>query len=245
MIFNKEGFHCAMSRGINMRSIANKGRKYFKKIINALDNRLGTSLYMRALKLEEARYSSNILNAIRRNIDPVLIKWKYKLGIKDKNLLKLHLGCGDRNFEGYVNIDLRKTRATDLVCDIKKLPYPDNSVGLIENYHVIEHLSRHDLPKALKVWYRVLIPGGKLIIECPDFDKAVKEYIEGNKKRIDNIFGLQRFPGDAHHFGYSFERLGKLLKAVGFKDIQQREPQDSHTKDEPCLRLQCIKGDKL
>lgn len=43
-----------MSRGINMRSIANKSRKFFKKIINVLDNRLGTSLYMRALKLEEA-----------------------------------------------------------------------------------------------------------------------------------------------------------------------------------------------
>ena len=87
-------------------------------------------------------------------------------------------------------------------------------------------------------------PGGKLIIECLDFDKSVNEYVEGNEKRIDNIFGLQRFPGDTHQFGYNFKRLEKLLEMVGFKDIQQREPQDSHTEDEPCLRVECVKGDK-
>jgi hypothetical protein len=112
------------------------------------------------------------------------------------------------------------------------------------NYHVIEHLPRHDSPKALKAWYGLLTHEGKLIIECPDFDDAVKDYIEGNEESIDNIFGLQRFPGDAHLFGYNFKRLEKLLEAVGFKDIQKREPQDPHIKDEPCLRVECVKGDK-
>lgn len=216
-------------------------RKFVKKIISALDNRFKTNLYGKAVKLEEAWYNSNLLNAIRRSIDPAAVKWKYKLGIKDKKPLKLHLGCGSRHFEGYVNIDLRKTRATDLVCNIRKLPYPDNSVDLIETYHVIEHLPRHDLPKAFKEWYRLLTYEGKLIIECPDFDEAVKEYIEGSEKRLDNIFGLQRFPGDTHQFGYNFKRLEKLLEALGFKDIQETEPQDPHIKDEPCLRVECVK----
>ena len=88
-------------------------------------------------------------------------------------------------------------------------------------------------------------PGEKLIIECPDFDKSVKEYVEGNEKRIDNIFGLQRFLGDTHLFGYNFKRLKKLLEDVGFKDVQRREPRDYHTKDEPCLRVECVKGDEL
>lgn len=215
-----------------------------KAIITLLDNRFKTNLYGKAVKFKEAYYSSNFLNAIRRNIDPVMVKWKYKLRIKDKTPLKLHLGCGGRHFEDYINIDLRKTRATDLVCDIRKLPYPDNSVELIETYHVIEHLPRHDSPKALKAWYGLLTHEGKLIIECPDFDDAVKEYIEGNEESIDNIFGLQRFPGDAHLFGYNFKRLEKLLEAVGFKDIQKREPQDPHIKDEPCVRVECVKGDK-
>lgn len=184
-------------------------------------------------------------NVIRLKIKPIIIKWKYKVGIKDKKTLKLHLGCGDIHLNGYVNIDWRKTRVTDLVCDIRKLPYPDNSVKIIETYHLIEHLPRHDFPKALKEWYRLLVPGGKLIIECPDFDDAVKEYIEGNEKRLDNIFGLQRFPGDAHLFGYNFKRLKKILESAGFKNIQKREPRDYHAKDEPCLRVECIKDNKI
>jgi len=219
-------------------------KKFIKKIIRALDNNFKTDLYRRALKLIKAYYSSNFLNVIRRSIGPAVIKWKHKFGIKDKNPLKLHLGCGERHFQGYVNVDWRKTRATDLVCDIKKLPYLDNSVKLIESFHVIEHLPRHNLPKALKEWYRILMLGGKLVIECPDFDKDVKEYIEGNEKRLDSIFGLQRFLGDAHLFGYNFERIEILLKGIGFRDIQKKEPQDSHAKNEPCLRIECIKREK-
>ena len=202
-----------------------------------MDNKLGTSLYLKVKKMLIFWYNSNFLNIIRRNINPAIIKLEYKLGFKGKNQLKLHLGCGNNHLEGYINIDWRKTKATDLVCDVRKLPYTDSSVEVIETYHLIEHLHRHDFPKALSEWYRILKRGGKLIIECPDFDKVVKEYLNGNEIRLDNIFGLQRFPGDAHLFGYNFKRLKQLLEEVGFKDIQKQKPQDYHAKDEPCLRV--------
>lgn len=219
-------------------------KKLVKVVTTSIDNLIKTDLYSRAQKLEEVWYSSKFLNTVRLRVSPSIVRLKYKLGIKVRSPLCLHLGCGENRFKGYINIDWRKTRATDLICDIKKLPYPDNSVALIETYHVIEHLPKHDLPKALKEWYRVLTPGGRLIVECPDFDEAVKEYINGNEKRIDNIFGLQRFPGDTHLFGYNFKRLKKLLGWAGFRDIQKRESQDYHTKDEPCLSVECFKGDK-
>ncbi|MFX1264155.1 MAG: methyltransferase domain-containing protein [Promethearchaeota archaeon] len=189
--------------------------------------------------------NSSLLNVIRRRIEPGIVRLKWKIGIKNKRPLRLHLGCGNQHIEGYMNIDFRKTKATNLVCDIAKLPYPDNSVELIETYHVVEHLPRHDLPKVLKEWHRVLTPAGKLIIECPDFDEDVKEYMRGKEKLLDSIFGLQRFPGDSHLFGYNFRRLEKLLKDANFEDIQRREPQDYHAKNEPCLRVECTKeGDK-
>lgn len=196
------------------------------------------------MKLEQAWHNSSLLNTIRRTIEPEIVRLRCKMGIKNKRPLRLHLGCGNQHIEGYINIDFRKTKATDLVCDIVKLPYPDNSVELIETYHVIEHLPRHDLPKTLKEWHRILTPAGKLIIECPDFDADVREYMGGNEKRLGSIFGLQRYPGDSHLFGYNFERLTKLLKDAGFEHIQRREPQDYHAGDEPCLRAECIKGDK-
>ncbi len=225
--------------------MADPVKKFTKKITGILDNFLKTGLYRKAAKLHDAWYASYFLNMCRRNINFGLTALRYRIGVhrahKDTPL-RLHLGCGERHLDGYVNIDFRKTCATDLVCDIRRLPYPSGSVAAIETYHVIEHLARHDFPKALGVWYQMLVVGGRLIIECPDFDGAVKEYVEGNEKRIDNIFGLQRFPGDAHQFGYNFERLREVLREAGFKEIERSEPLDYHAKDEPCLRVECVKG---
>jgi predicted SAM-dependent methyltransferase len=178
-------------------------------------------------------------------VNYILVKLKYKLIIRETKQLKLHLGCGDQHYSEYINIDFRKTTATDLVCDIRKLPYPDNSVEIIENYHVIEHLGRHELLEALKEWHRVLQPGGKIIIECPDFDQDIKEYIQGNEKRLDSIFGLQRFPGDSHLFGYNFNRLKNILTESGFTDIKTEEALDYHSKNEPCIRITGAKQQRV
>lgn len=134
-----------------------------------------------------------------------------------------------------------RTGATDYVCDIMNLPYPDGLVDRIETYHVIEHIQRKNVIKALEEWQRVLKPGGVLIIECPNFDQAVKDYLQGNEDRLNNIFGLQRFEGDTHLFGYNFRRLKLMLENANFSDILEREPQDYHTKDEPCLRVESVK----
>jgi predicted SAM-dependent methyltransferase len=219
-------------------------KRHLKAVVLFLDGLFKTSLYDKAVRLEESWNSSKLLNSIRRGANASITRTRYRRGIGSKGPLKLHLGCGNTRHEGYVNIDWRKTGATDLVCDIRKLPYPDHSVELIETYHVIEHLPRHDLPVALGEWQRVLLPGGKLIIECPDFDKAVREYVEGNEGRIDNIFGLQRFPGDAHMFGYNLERLKALLTDAGFTDIKGAEPTDYHKNEEPCMRVEATKGEK-
>lgn len=80
-----------------------------------------------------------------------------------------------------------------------------------------------------------------MVIECPDFDTAVKEYLEGNLSMLDSIFGLQRYDGDIHYFGYNFVRLKNLLERCGFKNIVQFPAQDYHTKNEPCLRIECYK----
>jgi len=159
---------------------------------------------------------------------------------KPKNL-NLHLGCGNIRRKEFINIDHRRTRATDMVCDIRKLPYPSNSVEIIESYHVIEHVSHAQVPKMLREWFRVLKHGGKLIIECPDFDRAAKEYLEGNEQRIYNIFGLQRFPGDIHLFGYNPSRISTILSNAGFTGIRQAEPIDYHKEEEPCMRIECVK----
>lgn len=154
---------------------------------------------------------------------------------------KLHLGCGDRHFDGYLNLDIRKTHATDMVCDIRSLPFSTGSFELIENYHVIEHLGRHDLEPALRSWHRVLKPGGRLIMECPDFDADVKGYMGGDDTFLDHIFGLQRYASDFHYFGYNVRRLKTLLENCGFTSVQDEPARDPHSTLAPCLRVTCIK----
>lgn len=155
--------------------------------------------------------------------------------------LALNLGCGQQRLKGFLNIDMIPSAAVDLLCDSRRLPLAAGSVSRIETYHMIEHLPRHDFLEALFEWNRVLEEGGELIIECPDFDATVKEYVEGKRFRINNIFGLQRHPGDYHLFGYTYNYLAEVLQGLGFREIRQEEPTDYHALDEPSLRISALK----
>ena len=158
--------------------------------------------------------------------------------------MKLHLGCGNKHKKGYINIDIKKTDAVDLICDARKLPYKENTIEIIESYHLIEHIPYKDAVSMLKSWYNILKVGGKIIIECPDFDRDIKEYLEGNEYRLNNIFGLQRWYGDFHYWGWNIKRLSKLLKEIGFINIISEEAQDYHSKGEPCIHIEAEKGEK-
>ena len=59
------------------------------------------------------------------------------------------------------------TDEIDIVSDICNMPLPDNSVDNILCTEVLEHV--HDPIKALNEIYRVLKPGGKLILTVPSF----------------------------------------------------------------------------
>jgi predicted SAM-dependent methyltransferase len=152
--------------------------------------------------------------------------------------LRLHLGCGGQRREGFINIDQKLTGATDFVSDIAKLPVPPGAVARIETYHVIEHVPHRRVRAVLDGWLRLLEPGGALVVECPDLDADVREYLAGDRSRLFSIFGHQRYDGDTHFFGYSERSLRELLEDVGFTDVVARPPTDYHAQDEPCLRVE-------
>lgn len=193
---------------------------------------LGEKIYWIFYKI---KYIS-ILDPLRRLIAPIIVKIKYK-----NKKQKIHLGCGSKKIKGYINIDYRKTNATDLVCDAKKLPFKKNSIEIIESYHLIEHLTKKDANHLIKQSYQLCCKGGKIIIECPDFDEAVKIYLKGNDNILDNIFGLQRYPGDSHLYGYNFTRLKNILEKNGFCNVKLKKAIDYHSKTEPCLRVEAEK----
>lgn len=205
--------------------------------VAAFDQKAGTSV--KPVLGDVYRLARKLWSPVRRAIDPIRVRARYLVGRPPA--VKLHLGCGPKHFDGYVNVDLWITDATDLVCDVRRLPWPSNSVALIESHHTIEHISHRTIEENLREWHRVLIPGGKLILETPNFDETVREYLSGNEERLLSIFGRQRRNGDAHLYGYNPERLARLLERVGFRDFQQRPPQSHQSEEEPVFRLECVK----
>ena len=73
--------------------------------------------------------------------------------------MKLNLGCGNKLYDGYVNVDKFDIYNIDIKHDLEKFPYPfnDNSVEEIILSHVLEHIGQDPdiFMKILKELYRI------------------------------------------------------------------------------------------
>ena len=94
--------------------------------------------------------------------------------------MKLHLGCGWRDFGGdWVHIDGGDYEHLD-AHDITKLNQANESVDLIYASHVLEYFYREEAEKVLKEWVRVLKTGGVLRVAVPDFESMTKLYVDSS-----------------------------------------------------------------
>jgi glycosyltransferase involved in cell wall biosynthesis len=97
-------------------------------------------------------------------------QYAQKLAERDadlRGLLKVDIGGGLNPYPGYYSIDLRSD--ADMVFDLNNgIPLNDNSVGVLNASHIIEHL--HDKTKTMAEIHRVLAPGGWAFIEVPSTD---------------------------------------------------------------------------
>lgn len=151
--------------------------------------------------------------------------------------MKLHLGCGNKHIEGFVNVDARDLAGVDLVDEISLLgKFKENSVELIYASHVLEHTGRLTYMQPLQRWYDVLKPGGTLRIAVPDIGKVAEHYMKfGNLKLLRGfLWGGQNYPQNFHYMGWDFSCLKEDLEAVGFKNVRHydwRETEHAHIDD--------------
>jgi predicted SAM-dependent methyltransferase len=118
--------------------------------------------------------------------------------------MKLNLGCGIHKLKDFTNIDVSNYCEPDVIADVLELPYEKNSADIIYAGHLIEHLEPEELYGAIKHWYDILKPGGKLYLTFPDFEKIFEMWDNGwaNWKEVNGVlFGMDR-PKDAGVYVY-------------------------------------------
>ena len=139
--------------------------------------------------------------------------------------MKLDVGCGNRPRRGYVGIDKFSKRRSTIKAEAHSLPFYNGEVSAINCSHMIEHLYDKKVTTVLQEFYRVLKVNGKLEISCPDFERMVEMWIEGDYKYrwgigLIKIFGWQRYPGDFHYTGFSKKRIKNILQNHGFEVVK-------------------------
>ncbi len=152
--------------------------------------------------------------------------------------LQLHLGCGRRRLEGWVNVDLR--RGADVRIDLREpLPFATGSAARVFAEHFLEHL---DYPGHatgfLRECYRVLRPGGRLRLGVPDTGMVLDAYARGGDDEYFRLAKERWHPGwvvtplehvnfhfrdrlNEHRWAYDEASLHNLLHTIGFGDAHR------------------------
>lgn len=159
---------------------------------------------------------------------------------------RLELGSGNLPRSGYEHLDINpECPDLDFCCSFDNIPVEDNSFVELLSVHSIEHISWRKRSSTLKEWYRVLKPGGKVHIECPNLRWICKAYLDnGNEwyKDFGNLLPEEKkhlkvkdfdshtlwanfklysssVNGDIHLAAYDAFLLSHLLEEAGFTNV--------------------------
>lgn len=146
---------------------------------------------------------------------------------------RVHLGCGEQIFEGYINIDfppsehtLQKSSRADFYADIRELDFPEASLSEVRSHHVFEHFDRPTALALLVRWQRWLRPGGMLRIETPDFDRSARAILDPDLPFADKAVSMRHLFGSheaswAYHLeGWNGERFQRTLDRFGYGPVE-------------------------
>ena len=140
--------------------------------------------------------------------------------------MKLHLGCGTKKLEGWVNIDSVPECRPDMVHDITRpLPYADQTADELLAEDLLEHFDKYIRYLVFYEWTRVLKVGGKIALQVPDFKTILLRYFKfGYDNFVDFIFGENLWGSRIyighfgnHKWGYSQKTLKEFVGVFGIE----------------------------
>ncbi|MDY0059591.1 MAG: methyltransferase domain-containing protein [Myxococcota bacterium] len=161
--------------------------------------------------------------------------------------VRLHLGCGPRHLPGRLNLDAAPDApGADLRARAECLPFADETVHTIEAYHLLEHLGWLGAHDALAEAYRVLRPGGRLVLETPDPAASCRRFLaaetrEDRAAALNWLYGHEQPPGLLHRFLFPRDALAELLTRQGFAALCWPSPRTHRYA--PGLRVEAVRGD--
>ncbi len=127
---------------------------------------------------------------------------------------------------------------------IRGLPIPDGSAQGVYCSHVLEHLPRDDVPRALRNTLRMLVPGGVFRLVVPDLywrasrylassevgdplaaDRLMSTCLLGRQSKSKGLMAIARdyLGNSAHLWMYDFAALKALLEEAGFAQVRLYE----------------------
>jgi len=143
-----------------------------------------------------------------------------------RDIVRLDIGGGRNPAPGYIAVDL--VSSADIVCDATNVPLIDGSVSEIKARHVLEHLDKSNARKALREWFRLLIPGGFCVVTVPDLEYHARQLLDpdgrsqfvntGNfEHAMAGFYGWQEKGAHMEHrWGYTRKTLTAEMAAAGF-----------------------------
>lgn len=155
----------------------------------------------------------------------------------------LHVGCGPKNplalapvFRNSawreIRLDIDPELEPDLIGSITDLSaVADNSMDALYSSHNLEHIFRDEVPIALAEFFRVLKPGGVLLVTMPDIQAVAKFVAEGKlEEPIETypsgaqITAIHAIYGEGngfmlHRTGFTSKTLHSKLANAGFREI--------------------------
>jgi len=148
----------------------------------------------------------------------------------------LHVGCSTEALPDGLDgtetrLDIDPSVKPDIVASMTDL----GEIGdfdVVYCSHSLEHLYPHEVAKALREFWRVLVRGGFAMIIVPDLEgvrateEVVYESAAGPICGIDMIYGhraqMEANPYMAHHCGFVADTLRAALEAAGFDKVITR-----------------------
>ena len=142
--------------------------------------------------------------------------------------VRLHLGCGTKKLNGWINIDAVKACEPDCVLDISQpLPYDDLCADEVLAEDLLEHFDKYLRFVVFYEWARVLKIGGIITLSVPNFKKILFKFFKfGYDNFVDFIFGENMWESKIyigyfgnHKWGYNERTLKDFVKLFGIESM--------------------------